>query len=256
MSSGPLPYRDFYFPLNVFMHLLTLEEGEVRYLHYGIFDRNSDHGDETLIAAQERSTAMLLDRLPPPPARLLDVGSGIGTTLDRLTRLGYDVTGLTPDEKQIAYIRARFGDRVRVEQERFEAFTSDEPYDLVLFQESSQYIEAESLFAHAAKLTDRVLVLDEFATREVGHLHQWSAFLAAAKRHEFAVAEELDLTEEAAPTIDYFNARYPRYRDRLIADLDLPSGTVDELIRGGFTYRAAYAAGDYVYRLADFRRQR
>ena len=29
MPSAPLPYRDFYFPLNVFMHLLTLEEGAV-----------------------------------------------------------------------------------------------------------------------------------------------------------------------------------------------------------------------------------
>lgn len=252
MSSAPASYRDFYFPLNVFMHLLTLEEGDVRYLHYGIFDRE----DETLLAAQERSTAMLLDRLPPPPARILDVGSGIGTTLHRLTQLGYDVTGVTPDEKQIAYIRARYGSTVHIEHSPLETFESDAPFDLLLFQESSQYIDSDALFARAAQLTQRVLVLDEFATCAVGHLHQWSSFVDAAARHGFVIAEELDLTERAAPTIDYFNARYPRYRDRLIADLGIATETIDELIRGGFTYRAAYAAGDYVYRLADFRRQR
>ena len=33
-----IAYRDFYYPLNVFMHILTHEEGAVRYLHYGLFD--------------------------------------------------------------------------------------------------------------------------------------------------------------------------------------------------------------------------
>src|SRR6185503_7993934 len=105
-----LPYRDFYYPLNLLTHVITLEEGSVRYLHYGLFER----AGEPLVDAQQHSTELLLAHLPPVPARLLDVGAGIGTTLDRLTRLGYDVTGITPDEKQIAFIRSRYGDPVRV----------------------------------------------------------------------------------------------------------------------------------------------
>ena len=31
-------YRDFPFPLNVYAHVLALEEGDVTYLHYGLFD--------------------------------------------------------------------------------------------------------------------------------------------------------------------------------------------------------------------------
>lgn len=250
MPDASLPYLEFYYPLNVFMHLLTLEEGEVRYLHYGIFDRP----DEPLIAAQERSTAMLLERLPTAPARILDVGSGIGTTLHRLGQLGYAVTGITPDEKQIAFIRARYGDAVDVRQIRFEDFAIERPVDVILFQESSQYIESEALFTKAAQLTSRVLVLDEFATKPIGHLHQWTPFVEAAERHGFSIVETIDVTERAAPTIDYFNARYPRYRDRLIADLGLTAETIDELMRGGLAYRAAYGQGDFVYRLADFRR--
>lgn len=253
MPSAPLAYRDFYYPLNVFMHLLTLEEGEVRYLHYGIFDRPGDSATEPLIEAQERSTSMLLERLPAAPARILDVGSGIGTTLDRLTRLGYDVTGLTPDSRQIAFIRARHGN-VRVLEQRFEDFEDTKRFDVVLFQESSQYIDSDALFENAARLTRRVLVLDEFATAPVGHLRPWTAFIAAATRYGFAPAEEIDLTTRAAPTIDYFNERYPKYRDRLVADLALPPETIDELIRGGLEYRAAYERGDYSYRLVDLRR--
>lgn len=249
MSPASLPYLDFYYPLNVFMHLLTLEEGEVRYLHYGIFDRES----EPLIEAQERSTSMLLDRLPAAPARILDAGSGIGTTLSRLTRLGYEVTGITPDAQQVAFIRARYGESVRILEERFETLADERRFDVVLFQESSQYIDSDALFAKAAQLTRRVLVLDEFAMSSVGHLRPWSSFTEAAARHGFIAEEQLDLTARAAPTIDYFNVRYPKYRDRLIADLGLSAETIDELIRGGLAYRAAYERGDYVYRLVDYR---
>src|SRR5882672_4013523 len=98
-----LPYRDFYYPLNVFMHILIREEGTVRYLHYGLFE----DANERIALAQDRSTSFLLSRLPPPPARLLDVGVGLGTTLERLTRLGYDAEGITPDEKQIAVAGTR-----------------------------------------------------------------------------------------------------------------------------------------------------
>src|SRR5438309_2103091 len=52
----PLPYRDFYYPLNVFMHILTHEEGGVDYLHYALFE--NEH--ERIGVAQEHSTELLL----------------------------------------------------------------------------------------------------------------------------------------------------------------------------------------------------
>ncbi|HEV7767264.1 MAG TPA: methyltransferase domain-containing protein, partial [Thermoanaerobaculia bacterium] len=171
--STPLPYRDFYYPLNVFMHILTHEEGDVPYLHYGLFDGEHD----TLPAAQERSTELLLARLPAPPARLLEVGIGLGTTLDRLTRMGYDVIGITPDDKQIAVVRDRYGDSVNAQCIAFEQFPSTDRFDMVIFQESSQYFDSQALFAKARELTSHVFVLDEFALREVGVLHRYDAFV-------------------------------------------------------------------------------
>lgn len=247
MSSAP-PYRDFYYPLNVFMHILTREEGGVTYLHYALFE----HEDEAITVAQERSTRLLLDRLPEPPARLLDVGAGIGTTLNRLWSMGYDVVGITPDDRQVAYIRRSHGEGAPVQCVRYEDFEGG-PFDVVLFQESSQYIDSEALFALAR--APRIIVLDEFATKPLdtpGALHSLSGFLDAAARHGFELVEDVDLSERAAPTIDYFNVRLPRYRAILIADLGLTNEQVDDLITSGQRYRQLYRDGVYAYRLLQF----
>ena len=234
-----IAYRDFYYPLNVFMHILTHEEGGVRYLHYGLFERP----DDSIDAAQERSTELLLSRLPPPPAGLLDVGVGLGTTLERLTRLGYDAEGITPDEKQAALARGR------VTVTSFETFDGA-PYDVLLFQESSQYIDSDALFAKARTLAPRVLVLDEFAT-EPGPLHTLDGFLRAAEANGFRLVEDLDLSAKAVPTIEYFRTRFPRYRDGLVADLGITQVQVDELIANGERYVNRYHSGVYTYRLMD-----
>ena len=244
-----VPYRDFYYPLNVFMHVLTLEEGGVEHLHYGLFE----HGGEAISVAQERSTALLLSRLPPPPARILEAGIGLGTTLARLRRLGYDAAGVTPDEQQIAMARRRHGDDLPVTCVRFEEMSTAARFDTIVFQESSQYIDADALFAKATALAPHVIVIDEFALRAEGVLHRLHAFLAAAARHGFEITERLDLTEQAPPTIDYFIARLPRYRTALIDDLGLQPEQVDELIANGANYAAAYRRGDYGYLLLQFR---
>ena len=246
----PLAYRDFYYPLNVFMHILTHEEGEVPYLHYGIFER----ADESLADAQERSTELLLSRLPPPPARLLEVGIGLGTTLHRLTRMGYTVAGITPDEKQIAVVRERYGNEVDSRCVAFEDFPLVEQFDTVFFQESSQYIDAQALFAKARELTSHVIVLDEFALHPGGTLHRYDEFLAAAAQHGFTKREEVDLSKNAPPSIDYFNTRLPRYRELLNRDLGLTSQQVDDLIESGHRYRDLYRRGVYAYRLLVFQR--
>jgi len=246
----PLPYAEFYYPLNVFMHILTQEEGSVSYLHYALF---AEEG-ESIGAAQEHSTELLLERLPPPPASLLEVGIGLGTTLDRLTEMGYDAEGITPDEKQIATVRARHGDRLRTHCAPFETFDPRRTYDVVVLQESSQYIDSEALWARAKVLTRRLIVLDEFALQplDTPGLHARSGFLEAAARHGFEVIEELDLSARAARTIPYFLERIPRYRDRLVEELRLAPAQVDELIVSGENYVARYADGTYGYRLFDF----
>lgn len=257
MPADAPPWRDLTYPLNVFVHILVHEEGEAPWLHYGLFDR----ADESLLAAQERSTELLFSRLPPPPARLLEVGIGLATTLHRLTIAGYDVEGITPDATQVAMARARYGEALRIHCTRFEDFrpSSGAPYDAVFFQESSQYIDARRLFEQAATLTSNVIVLDEFALRPLedpGALHARAPFLDAAEQHGFAISEELDLSARAAPTMRYFADRIPLFRDRLMADLGLTPAHIEELIVSGARYRERYADGTYGYRLLRFERGR
>jgi hypothetical protein len=250
--DGRVPYRDFYYPLNVFMHILTHEEGGVSYLHYALFESES----ETIGVAQERSTELLLSRLPSPPARVLEVGIGLGTTLLRLTHLGYDAEGITPDGKQIEMVRARYNDELRVQCVSFEAMETAE-YDVVVFQESSQYIDSETLFTRAHSLAPCVIVLDEFALQPLdtpGALHARDRFLDAASRAGFVLDEELDLSQQAAPTVSYFIQRLPRYRDAIKADLGLTDQHVDDLIASGERYRELYRSGVYGYRLMKFAR--
>ena len=245
----PAPaYSEFYYPLNVFMHILTHEEGAATYLHYGFFD----DPNEPIAKAQERSTAALIERLPESPARLLDVGAGLGTTLRKLQALGYRVTGITPDAKQIAAI----GDGVDVRCIAFEAMPENETFDAVVFQESSQYIDSNALFTKAAKLTRHVIVLDEFTVRaeEGASLHSLDRFLAAARANGFELVEDADVSAKAAPTIDYFSQRFPRYRDPLKSDLGLTDAQIDSLVDNGVRYRDFYDRGVYAYRVMQFRR--
>lgn len=245
----PVPsYSEFYYPLNVFMHILTYEEGAATYLHYGFFESP----DEPIAKAQERSTEALIARLPPPPARLLDAGTGLGTTLRKLQALGYRVTGITPDARQVAAI----GDGVDVRCTAFEEMPEDEPFDTIVFQESSQYIESAALFAKAAKLTRHVIVLDEFTLRneDGASLHALDRFLAAARANSFALTEDLDVSAQAAPTIDYFSERFPRHRDALKSDLGITDAQLDSLIDNGVRYRDFYSRGVYGYRVMQFHR--
>lgn len=242
-----LPYRDFFFPLNVFMYILNNEEGEVRYLHYALFERP----DETIADAQERSTRKLLSLLDPPPHSILDVGIGLGTTLDLMTRLGYDAEGITPDENQVAVARSRYSG-IRIHQSAFETFSPGRRYDCIVFQESAQYIDSGRLFAKASDLTDHVIVLDEFSMGG-GSLHRLDLFLASASLHGFGRVGEIDVSGQAAPTIDYFIERLPRYRGRLVSHLGITNEQVDGLIESGNVYREMYRSGAYVYRLLRFR---
>ena len=245
----------FPYPLNVFLHILAREEAVVAGLHYGLFESKGD----SIGTAQERSTDLLIDRLPPPPASLLEVGTGLGSTLARLAGLGYDAEGIAPDERQIAAARSRFGAGLKARVASLETFETARRFDAIVFQESSQYIESEALFERTRALAASeatVVVLDEFALRPVdrpGALHRLDRFLDAAEREGFRREEAIDLSRAAAPTVDYFLERLPRYRASLAAELDLAGAQIDALIDSGKAYRDLYGSGAYGYRLLRFR---
>lgn len=253
----PAQLRDVAFPLNVYARALELQEGRADDLHFGLYETP----DAPTAAAQRCSTDSLWRHLPPP-CRLLEVGLGFGGTLARLVAGGYAATGLTPDAAQVACARARHGDALPAVCARLEDFRDDPGrWDALLFHESAQYIAPLDLFAQADSLLTghgEILILDEFALRRTTpgreNLHLLEHFLALAERFGFAVVERIDLSREAAPTLDYLLRVVPRHAEALQRDLGVTAEILAALNSANAAHREKYADGRYGYFLLKLRR--
>ncbi len=243
----------FQFPLNVYAELLMLEVGAVDYLHYGLFDEDA----RDVVKAQRKHTELMLERLPQAPASVLEVGIGMGTTLKELADRGYRVTGVTPDPAQIRIARSKVPS-ASLALCGFEAFNTEERYDVILLQESSQYIDAEVLFSQAARYLETdgsVLILDEFSRRQSPGLPSLERVIGAAAGHGFKVTEDLDLSATAAGTIDYLLDAIDRRHAELAQRLDLDAEALASLVVSNHEYRRFYASGSYQYHCLTFVRR-
>jgi hypothetical protein len=137
-----------------------------------------------------------------------------------------------------------------------ETFANSGTYDLLLFQESAQYIDPEVLFSRARELAPRVLVLDEFSLVPglVDGLPELAKFEAMAVKHGFDRTEEVDVSAMAAPTVDWMMDRIPRYRDRLLNELGVTDEQIAQLQESGRRYQDRYASGQYGYRILRYAR--
>lgn len=251
-------YAPLSFPLNVFAHCLAEELGRVDYLHYGLFEQPDDPPD----TAQQRSTALVLARQPAQkPADILEIGPGLGTTARALTEAGHRVVALTPDAAQIALARER-APEAEFHVVRCEDYRPDRAFDWILLQESAQYIDSLDLFqrAHAwLKADGQVLILDEFALdrREgdpAGGLPLLSTVLAQAQRCGLALVEKIDLSRQAAPTVDYLLRRIRALREALLGVLPVTNDLIEILIQSLEEYAVRYRDGRYGYVLLRFTR--
>lgn len=254
------PYKDLKFPLNVYAHAMLLQEGKADYLHYGLFQ----HDKIDLPAAQQFLTELVISRLPSPPAcRILEVGVGLGTTFSLLSRLGYEVHGIAPDAQHITHMQKYLGDQIPVTCQYLEDFSADaESFNVMLFQESAQCIEPLSIFNKAVDLlsmSGSLLIIDEFVLKRVEtsveELHLLDDMVVQAKRFGFELVEQLDLTEMAAPTLDYLLWMTAIHRQRLINDLHLSEAQLAKLDESNRAYQKKYASRQLGYGLLHFRKK-
>lgn len=250
----------FAFPLNVYARMLELGEGRVDYLHYGLFERD----DEPVWQAQERASQRLWAALPPP-CRVLEVGIGVGTTLRRLGEAGYQALGITPDAAQVAEVRSRHGGAVRVLTSTLEALPAEHgPWDLMLLQESAQYIAPLALFEAADRLLvaedAHLVVMDEFALDRLGPdhggLHDHRHFLALARRMGWQLVQEQDVSQQAGRTLSAISRLVQQQRESLCRELALDAHQIDALVVAAERYRRLYEQGVYGYRLLRLQRAR
>ena len=234
------------FPLNVYAHALLLEEGHADYLHYGLFKE----GVSSIKEAQRYSADLVLQQLPPPPCKVLGIGTDLGTTLKLLTEMGYQAQGITPSSDHATYMQT-LGN-----------FTPNlGSFDAILLQESIQYIEPVVIFNQALdylKDSGSLLIIDKFSLRDkepVEHsLHKLTAILALAKRFSFSLQAHLDLSRYAGSTLDYLLNITEKHRDSLVTDLSVSLEQLTQLSASNKADKANYVQGYDGYALLHFKK--
>ena len=179
------------------------------HLHYGLW-----HGDEELTlanlkAAQTRYQQAIIDLLPAPPARVLDVGCGTGELSKALKALGYEVEGLSPDINHIASYAEKVGQPFH--HCGFEDFEPQQTYEVVIMSESCQYVHLDKLFPVllAAMEKDAIwIVVDYFVKDGVSGVlaksgHTYTMFHRAVAHSQLTMDYDRDITEAVLPTLDF-----------------------------------------------------
>ncbi len=254
------------FPLNVYAHAIYLQEGQVDYLHYGLVQDQENLWELGALTAQQRATDLLLTHLIPPPATILEIGMGLGTTARLLAEKGYVVTALSPDPQQVAIAQIQLKGLetvVSLHCTTFEDFQIPQKYDIVLLQESAQYIKPLILFNKAYSLLTsggQLLLMDEVGLKrgpedQVEGLPYLKYLLAQAQRAGFQLTTQLDLSCQTVPTLDYLLTVIPQHEVRLLTDLALTVPQLQQLLHSLRRYQYQYRTGRYGYQLLNFQKQ-
>lgn len=180
------------------------------WLHYGLWEPGERPNIPQLRMAQERYVEKLLALIPPPPARLLDIGGGTGEMAKVLLDKGYAVEMITPSHLQAEVAAEKLGADA-VHETKFEDFSGTGPYDICLFSESFQYVKLDISLAKLKSLLvpgGHVVIADCFRSegykgggRQPGGGHRYNVFLSAIERHGFEIVENHDVTRAAAQTM-------------------------------------------------------
>lgn len=200
------PFKDLIktleFPFCYYAYMID-KEGMIDYFHYGLWET----GDETIKEAQENLASMMKSYIPAGVNRILDVGCGLGKTTYDLAMAGYDVTGISPDVKLMEMAKLKHKEcNSMLKISSFEDFRSEEPFDLILFQESSQYIkDLEFLFSHCKQLLNNksyVLLCDEICYEDSKHCfyHEKNEMLKIAVESGFKVISNKNITQKVLMT--------------------------------------------------------
>jgi hypothetical protein len=136
----------------------------------------------------------VLGQLPPPPARVLEVGCGLeGGVVDKLAQAGYEALGIDPD--------APAGSRFR--RVSFEEFDETEPFDAAVASRVFHHVGSlDAVLDKLVRLAPLVIV-EEFAWERIDAQTQ-----AWYKAHRHAL--EAEGAEPRGPEdLDEWRLRHP-----------------------------------------------
>ncbi len=183
-----------------------------RDLHYGLWQDDLEVCVQNLPEAQKRYSDFLLGHIPQAVKTVLDVGCGAGGVATELLARGYQVEGVSPSPLLSDAARQQAGPEFKIHQGRFEEiqFDAGQKFDLVLFSESFQYIDLDSVLDNAKRLLNPggyILICDFFKTLApgrsvIGGGHRIDRFMNVLEHSGLKVLEDKDITRETAPNLD------------------------------------------------------
>lgn len=186
-----------------------------RDLHYGLWGDDLDVSVQNFPEAQKRYSEFLISHIPQGVKRILDVGCGAGGLASELLKRGYHVEGVSPSPLLSEAAKKQAGEQFKIHQGRFEdvSFADDEKFNLVMFSESFQYINLDTVLVDAQKLINpggHILICDFFKTNEpgksiIGGGHPIDRFFDTLKKTSLKTLEDKDITRETAPNLDIVN---------------------------------------------------
>ncbi|MCB1664774.1 MAG: GNAT family N-acetyltransferase [Pseudomonadales bacterium] len=219
------------FPLNVYAQTLALEYGEVVHLHFGLYASSDSSG--AFPEAQRRAEDALCALLPPPPARIIEVGCGSGALACRLAEAGYEVLAITPLAAEFEGLSDKRRPGLLFQMGDLPDEMPAKRADVLLLQQSAQYMDPLQLFTRSGQHLregGRLLIADEFtlddSVRQVEPRPVLAHFLRLAHRCGFSAERQRELGRQVAPGLQFFAQLLLHHRDAL---LDQGVATQDQL---------------------------
>lgn len=180
------------------------------HLHYGYWPSDLPQEMGNLRQAQENYADMIVSHIPAGAKTILDVGAGTGALARRLISEGYEVDCVSPSAYLTERIRTLLGPDQCVFECKYEDFSTDKRYDVILFSESFQYIKLEKSIAISHKHLHKgghLLISDFFRkpTPERGPFgggHPLADFYTTIEQFPLHKLVDKDITPETAPNLD------------------------------------------------------
>ena len=193
-------------------------------LHYGYWEESEKLKEEDakltldcLRGAQQKYTDVLIEAIPKEVKSILDVGCGIGDVSRTLSKLEYDVTAISPDSNHAPYFENLLS-QLTFLQTKFEDLDIDGKFDLILMSESQNYFPTEIGFRQCTTLLlpkGYLLVSGMFRKDSDSEFTEIpntiEDYAKTAEKHGLLLIENVDITQNILPTIDFIYGSMERY---------------------------------------------
>ncbi|MES3007591.1 MAG: GNAT family N-acetyltransferase [Pseudomonadota bacterium] len=263
-------FRLLPFPLNVYGQTLALEYGaayeQTMHLHFGVFDA-ADVTAEHLLdypLAQQRAQELLQALLLPAPGSVLEWGFGSGALAHTLGTLGYRVLALSNSAEEWRHVTSiginDVTENVQFLHADLAQWQTAERFDILVLQQSAQYLDPLLLMARASELLrpgGQLLIAEEFllddSRGEPEPRPLLAHFLQLAERSGLVLERQQQWGKEVAPGLRLIQNLLRKHSAALCVTLKMEEASVDALSAALDTLHEKFVSGRLGYALLDLR---